>query len=60
MSRPTLIKILNNSEIPYSRKGNRRKIALLDVLNYKNTLDENRLKALNELSALDQELGLGY
>lgn len=60
MSRPTLIKILDNSEIPYSRKGNRRKIALLDVLNYKNTLDENRLKALNELSALDQELGLGY
>lgn len=60
MSRPTFIKLLDNKELPYSRKGNRRKIALLDVVNYKNTLEENRLSALDELSALDQEMGMGY
>jgi hypothetical protein len=27
---------------------------------YKNRTDRNRLKALGELSAIDQELGLGY
>ncbi len=27
---------------------------------YKETMDNRRLKALEELSAIDQELGLGY
>lgn len=29
-------------------------------MEYKQTMDRNRLKALEELSAIDQELGLGY
>ncbi|MCB1815284.1 MAG: helix-turn-helix domain-containing protein [Candidatus Competibacteraceae bacterium] len=60
MSRPTFIKLLDNQEIPYTRKGNRRKVAFADVMKYKNTLDRKRLEALDELSALDQELGMGY
>jgi len=59
MSRPTFIKLLDNKEIPYNRKGNRRKVAFVDVMEYKNTLDAKRLEALDELSALDQELGMG-
>jgi len=34
MSRPTLIKLLEVGELPYHRSGNRRKIALNDVLMY--------------------------
>jgi hypothetical protein len=29
-------------------------------MEYKQTMDHNRLNVLEELSAIDQELGLGY
>lgn len=60
MSRPTLIKLLDTGALPYSRTGNRRKVPFAAVLEYKQNLQEQRLSALNELSALDQELGMGY
>ncbi|NRA85263.1 MAG: helix-turn-helix domain-containing protein [Gammaproteobacteria bacterium] len=60
MSRPTLIKLLDSDQIPHFRKGNRRKVAFVDVISFKTNLDKQRLSALDELSALDQELGLGY
>lgn len=60
MSRPTFIKLLNSGGIPHSRTGNRRKVAFVDVMNYKQDIDAKRLEALDELTALDQELGLGY
>ena len=60
MSRPTLIKLLDSGDIPHSRTGNRRKVAFVDVMNYKQAIDAKRLSALDELTALDQELGLGY
>ena len=58
MSRPTFIKLLDSGELPYSRTGNRRKVAFSDVMSYKQNIDAKRLAALDELSALDQELGL--
>ena len=60
VSRPTLIKLLDDGEIPFHRSGNRRKIRFADLRQYQETLEKNRLSALGELSALDQELGLGY
>ena len=60
MSRPTLIKLLDANALPHSRKGNRRKIAFVDVMKYKNAQDEKRLAALDELSELDQEMDMGY
>lgn len=60
MSRPTLIKLLDDGLIPYHRAGNRRKLRYTDVMAYKEDVDQKRLQALDELSALDQSLGLGY
>ncbi|AUI88979.1 DNA-binding protein (plasmid) [Vibrio azureus] len=60
MSRPTFIKLLDSGDIPYSRTGNRRKVAYVDLMEYKNRLEENRLADLAELSALDQEMDMGY
>ena len=60
MSRPTFIKLLDDETLPHTRTGNRRKVAFVDVMAYKQLLDEKRLSALDELSSLDQELGLGY
>ena len=33
---------------------------LKDLMEFKQTMDRNRLKALEDLSAIDQELRLGY
>lgn len=60
MSRPTFIKLLDEGKIPYHRVGNRRKVKYTEVVTYKRKLDAKRLQALEELSRLDQELGLGY
>ena len=60
VSRPTLIKLLDDEEIPFHRSGNRRKVRFADLRQYQETLEKNRLNALDDLSALDQELGLGY
>lgn len=58
MSRPTFIKLLDSQEIPFSRTGNRRKIAFADIMEYKDRLEERRLTSLAELAALDQELNM--
>lgn len=60
MSRPTFVKLLDTRVIPYSRKGNRRKVAYADIVAYKNELEQKRLDALAELSQLDQEMDMGY
>lgn len=58
VSRPYVVKLLEEGEIPYRKVGTRRRIHLQDVLNYKRAIDEKRLETLNELTAYDQELGL--
>lgn len=60
VSRPTLIKLLDEGAIPYHRVGNRRKLKFADLRAYQERLEQDRLAVLAELSALDQELGLGY
>ena len=60
VSRPTLIKLLDEGEILFHRSGNRRKVRFSDLLQYQEMLEQNRLNTLDDLSDLDQELGLGY
>ena len=60
VSRPTLIKLLDEGAIPYHRAGNRRKVRFADLRSYQQQLEQARLAALDELSAMDQALGLGY
>lgn len=60
MSRPSFIKLLESGDISFHRVGTRRKVRYQDVLEYKQHIDAQRKQALNELSELDQELGLGY
>jgi len=60
VSRPFLVEQLEKGVIPYRKVGTHRRILFKDLMEYKRTIDAKRLKALEELSALDQELGLGY
>ena len=58
VSRPFLIKLLEEEEIPYYKVGTHRRVRAEDLLAYKKEKMEKRRKALDELAALDQELGL--
>ena len=59
VSRPFLIGLLDKGEVPFRGVGTHRRIRYEDLMAYKQKTDQNRIKALDELSALDQELGLG-
>jgi excisionase family DNA binding protein len=60
VSRPFLVKLLDEGKLPGRKVGKHRRVLLRDLLAYKKQNEQQRLKALEELSALDQELGLGY
>jgi excisionase family DNA binding protein len=60
VSRPFLVEQLEKGVIPYRKVGTHRRILFKDLMQYKQAIDAKRLKALEELSAIDQELGLGY
>ncbi len=58
VSRPYLIKLLDEEQIPYRRVGNRRKVQLVDVLDYKQRDAARRREILDELTREAEELGL--
>lgn len=58
VSRPYLVKLLDQKEIPYIQVGNRRKILAVDVFAYLQKRDENRRKILREFSLGIKEDGL--
>lgn len=60
VSRPYLIKLLDERKLPHRRVGNRRKVMLEDVLRFKRRDDQARQSVLDELTREAQAIGLEY
>lgn len=58
VSRPFFVKLLEEGKIPFRRPHNHRRVRLQDVLDFKEREDALRRQALDELTALTQEMGL--
>jgi excisionase family DNA binding protein len=59
-SRPFLVKLLDEGAIPHHKVGKHRRVRYQDVMDYKTSIDRERRKALDELTAQAQELNMGY
>lgn len=60
VSRPFLVKLLEQKTIPFHKVGSHRRVFYQDVMNYKESIDAERRQALDELAQQAQEFDMGY
>ena len=60
VSRPFLVKLLEQGEIPHHKVGTKRRVLAKDILQYKESIDQKRYETLEKLSEQAQQLDMGY
>jgi len=57
VSRPYLIKLLDEESIPYRKVGRHRRIRVSDILEFQNRNQVDRAEALDNLVSISEEMG---
>ncbi|AZG07041.1 helix-turn-helix domain-containing protein [Pigmentiphaga sp. H8] len=60
VSRPHLVKLLEDGALPFHRTGKHRRVRFADLMRYKETRDLAAEQAMGELARQSQELKMGY
>lgn len=60
VSRPHLVKLLDDGALPHTKTGRHRRVKFADVVAYKDKRDEISRAAMDALVAQAQELRMGY
>lgn len=58
VSRPTLVRLLEDGEIPFEQPGRHRRVLLVDVLTYRDRRSSARRAALDELVDVSHDAGM--
>lgn len=58
VSRPTLVRLLDQGEIAYERPGRHRRVRLVDVLAHRDRARRRRAATLDEMVRISEEAGL--
>ena len=60
VSRPYLIRLLEQRKMPFHMVGTHRRIRFEDLMSFKEESEKKRREAMDELARQAQELGMGY
>ena len=60
VSRPHLIKLLEEGLLPYHRTGKHRRVRFADLMKFKENRHQTSKQAMADLARLSQELNMGY
>lgn len=60
VSRPYLIRLLEEGKVPFSMVGTHRRVKFSDLAAFRKKSEDERRKVMEELAAQAQELGMGY
>jgi excisionase family DNA binding protein len=58
VSRPHMVKLLEEGQLPFHKTGRHRRVLFADLMNYKNKREHESLDAMQALADQAQDLGM--